>query len=126
MRRIIVLSAAVLSLSALSCSKSPRDRLQGKWLGDSIANVTSEQTADVMAWVKGTSLDFSGDRMTVTIPAEQPRSGEFKVAKAEGNRLTVQVTREGGTDTARLVMADETTLRMDVGAGREIVLTKLK
>ncbi len=127
MRKFVLVLALALSLATVGCSKSPKDRLQGKWLGDSISNISPEQGAEVSAWVKGTSLEFTGERMTVTIPAEQPRSGEFKVTKAEGKQLTVAVSREGGADSALLVLNDEgTSLQWDVGEGRQITMTRLK
>jgi hypothetical protein len=127
MRKFVLVLAVALSLCTAACSKSPKDRLQGKWLGDSISSTAPEQNAEVAAWVKGTSLEFSGERMTVTIPAEQPRSGEFKVTKVDGKKVTVSVTREGGADTALLVLNDEATaLQWDVGEGRQITLTRLK
>jgi hypothetical protein len=126
MRKSVVLLALALSVSALACSKSPKDRLQGKWLGDSVTNVSPEQSADVTAWVKGTSLEFAGDRMVVTVPAEQPRGGEFKVAKVDGRKLSVAVAREGGSDTTTLTLAEDSTLHWDIGEGREVVLARLK
>jgi hypothetical protein len=126
MRKSLIMLALALPLCTAACAKSPKDRLQGKWLGESISNIDAEQGAEVSAWVKGTSLEFSGERMTVTIPAEQPRSGEFKVAKVDGSKLTVAVTREGGSDTALLVLADDGSLQWDVGDGRAITMARLK
>ena len=126
MRKSVVVLALALPLCGLACSKSPKDRLQGKWLGDSINNLSPEQTADATAWVKGTSLEFTGDRMVVTIPAEQPRGGEFKIAKVDGNKLTLAVNREGGSDTTTLAFANDGTLQWEVGEGRSITMTRLK
>lgn len=126
MRKSLVVLALALPLCTVACSKSPKDRLQGKWLGDTINNVEAEQTADVTAWVKGTSLEFKGERMTVTIPAEQPRSGEFKVAKVDGKKVVLAVNREGGADSTTLVFADDGSLQWDVGEGRTITMTRLK
>ena len=126
MRNSVVVLALALSLCGLACSKSPKDRLQGKWLGDSISNVNPEQSAEITSWVKGTSLEFSGDRVTVTIPAEQPRSGEFKVAKVEGKKVVLAVSREGGSDTTTLAFAEDGALQWEVGDGRSISMTRLK
>ncbi|HQP34364.1 MAG TPA: hypothetical protein PLI95_04275 [Polyangiaceae bacterium] len=122
----LLIAALALPLCTAACSKSPRDKLQGKWLGDSISNVSPEQNAEATAWVKGTSLEFSGDRVTVTIPAEQPRSGDFKVAKAEGKKVTLSVAKEGGEDTATLAFADDGSLQWDIGEGRMVALTRTK
>lgn len=122
----LVIAALALPLCTAACSKSPRDKLQGKWLGDSISNVSPEQSAEVTAWVKGTSLEFNGDRVTVTIPAEQPRSGEYKVAKVEGKKVTLAIAKEEGSDSAALAFADDGSLQWDVGEGRMVSLTHVK
>src|SRR5215475_10757456 len=88
--------ALVVCLSATACEKSPRDRLQGRWLGESIENVPVDQVQKATGWVKGTAIEFSGNKVTVTIPAETPRTGTFKVTKAEGDTLLVSFLREEG------------------------------
>jgi hypothetical protein len=126
MRKSVLVLGLAFPLCMLACSKSPRDRLQGKWLGDSVSNLGAEQSAEATAWVKGTALEFSGDRMTVTIPAEQPRSGEFKIAKVEGKKLTLSINREGGSDSTTLAFADDGSLQWDIGQGRQVLMTRLK
>lgn len=118
--------AAILVVPALfGCSKSPKDRLQGRWLGESIQNVPEAQVAKVTGWVKGTSLEFNGAKVTVTIPAESPRTGTFRVTEAEGNRMLVSFLREeGGRDEAELALVNEHEMRWRIGEGREIVLVK--
>jgi len=120
------LAFAITLPAAAGCSKTPRDRLQGRWYGEAIANAPEDQVAKATGWVKGTAIEFSGSKATVTIPAESPRSGSFKVTKAEGDRVTVAFLRtEGGRDEAdfRLDPGNKT-LRWDIGAGREVVLVK--
>ncbi len=90
-------------------------------------NVPESQAAKVTGWVKGTALEFSGSKVTVTIPAESPRTGQFKVAKAEGDLVRVSFVREeGGRDEADLRFVGEDTLRWSIGAGREVVLLRAK
>lgn len=126
MRHFVLLLSTALPLCLAACSGSHQQKLQGKWLGDSITNVAPEQAADATAWVKGVSFEFKDDKMTVTIPAEQPRTGTFKVEDASGDSLKLQVTREGGeVDSAKLVMTDDK-LHWDIGDGREVVLTRLQ
>ena len=124
----IVLPSKLLALSLLAaaCGKSPEGRLAGKWVGDRIDNVSADQVERATGWVKGTSLEFSGDKMTVTIPTEEPRKGTFKVAKAEGDKMVVAVSRSSGatTDEATLTFLDEKTLKWDIGGTREIVLVR--
>jgi hypothetical protein len=96
-------------------------------LGESIENAPETQAAKATGWVKGTAIEFSGSKVTVTIPAESPRTGQFKVTKVEGDRVTVSFLREeGGRDEADLRFAGEDALRWNIGSGREVVLLKAK
>jgi hypothetical protein len=123
-------TALVLAITlpaATGCEKSAKDRLQGRWLGESIENVPAAQSPKATGWVKGTAIEFSGNKVTVTIPAETPRTGTFKVAKAEGNNLLVSFQREeGGHDEAEMQLVGDQALRWQIGSGREIVLLKAK
>ncbi|WP_245678253.1 hypothetical protein [Chondromyces crocatus] len=91
-------------------------------------NAPSDQVTRATGWVTGTALDFSGSKVTVTIPAESPRNGTFKVTKAEGDRLTVAFLRpEGSRDEAEFQMGpDDKKLHWNIGGGQEIVLAKIQ
>lgn len=117
---------AITLPAVAGCTKTPRDRLQGRWLGEAIVNAPADQASRATGWVKGTAIEFNGSKVTVTIPAESPRTGTFKVAKAEGDRVTVAFLRpEGGRDEAEMVLdQDDRTMRWVVGDGREIVLAR--
>jgi len=120
--------ALAITLPVLSgCEKSPRDKLQGRWLGESVANVPASQLQKTTGWVKGTAIEFSGNKVTVTIPAETPRSGTFRVSRLEGDNLLVSFLREeGGRDDVQMRLAGDQTLRWQIGEGREIVLLKAR
>src|SRR5438309_767034 len=106
------LALAITVLAAAGCDKSPKDRLQGRWLGESIENVSAAQAPKATGWVKGTAFEFQGNKVTVTIPAETPRTGTFKVTKAEGDSLLVSFLREeGGRDEAEMQLMSERELR---------------
>ena len=66
----LVLAVALSTLAG--CEKSPRDRLQGRWLGESVENLPAAQLQKATGWVKGVAMEFSGSRVTVTIPASRP------------------------------------------------------
>jgi hypothetical protein len=109
------------------CEKAPRDRLQGRWLGESIENVSASQQTKATGWVKGTAIEFSGNKVTVTIPAETPRSGTFKVTRKDNDVLLVSFLREeGGRDEAEMQLTPEGALRWRIGEGREIVMAKAR
>jgi len=132
------LSLLFVSVSmAAGCGRSPADKLAGKWVGDRIDNVSADDVARATGWVKGTSFEFAGDKVTVTIPAESARKGTFKVAKADGDKMTLAITRtddvtkapstESATpDLASLTMLDPKTMRWDIGDSREIVLVRVQ
>src|SRR4051812_8167100 len=132
------LSLLFVSVSmAVGCGRSPADKLAGKWVGDRIDNVSADDVARATGWVKGTSFEFAGDKVTVTIPAESARKGTFKVAKADGDKMTLAITRtddvtkapstESATpDLAALTMLDPKTIRWDIGDSREIVLVRVQ
>jgi hypothetical protein len=121
------LALALTLPAAAGCDKSPKDRLQGRWLGESIENMSAAQTQKATGWVKGTAIEFQGNKVTVTIPAETPRTGTFKVAKAEGNTVLVSFLREeGGRDEAEIQLVGEKELRWSIGSGREVVMLKAK
>lgn len=115
-------------LLAVGCSKGPKERLAGKWVGDRIDNVSADDVARATGWVKGTSFEFAGDKVTVTIPAEAARTGTYKVAKIEGDKMVLAVTRpdRAVTDEATLTLLDEKTMRWDLGQTREVVLVRVQ
>ncbi|WP_437621877.1 hypothetical protein [Sorangium sp. So ce1151] len=126
--RIKTALALSMALTAVAgCSKTPRDRLQGRWYGDAIENAPVDQLTKATGWVKGTAIEFNGSKVTVTLPAETPRSGTFKVTKSDGDQVTVAFLRpEGGLDEAQFRFATDQALHWDIGAGRAIVLAKAK
>lgn len=126
MRKPALVAAIAITVLSSACSKDPKARLQGKWLGDSITNVAEGESADATTWVKGVTFEFTGTKMTVTIPNQQPRVGEFDIEDAKKDRVTIRVAREGGgTDSTTLLFAKEDHLNWDLGDGREVVLTRL-
>ncbi len=121
------LALAITLPAAAGCEKSPRDKLQGRWLGESIENVPAAQVQKATGWVKGTAIEFAGSKVTVTIPAETPRSGTFKVSHKEGDTLLVSFNRdEGGHDEAEMTLVGDQQLRWKLGEGREIVMNRAR
>lgn len=116
----------LLSTTALtSCSKSPRDRLQGKWVGESVAEVHPSQAAQALGWAKGTVLEFAGNKVTVAVPAETPRTGTFKVEKVEGDKLDLVLRRSGGgEDRTRVSLSEDGKLLWSLGGGVQLLLRR--
>ncbi|MCC6647406.1 MAG: hypothetical protein IT374_17765 [Polyangiaceae bacterium] len=126
-RRLISLSLfALASLSLFGCAKGPEKRLTGKWVGERIDNIPPGQEARANGWVRATTMEIKGDKLTVIIPGAEPRSGAFKVEKVNGNKVTVGVTRDSGErDEAVLTMAGDDLLKWDVGNERVVTFTRV-
>lgn len=124
--RVVAAIGVVTSLTAVGCGGGPADKLEGKWVGDRIDNVTAEQLATATAWVKATTFEFAGDKLTVAIPTETARKGAFKVAKVEGDKIWLSVHRKDSAtrDEVALTMQGDKTLRWDIGQNREVTLVR--
>ncbi len=122
------LALAITLPAAAGCEKSPKDRLQGRWLGESVENVPVSELQKATGWVKGTALELNGNKVTVTIPAEPPRSGTFKVARVEGDHVWMTFQRDdgGGREEVQLRLVGERSMRLNVGGGREIVMLRAR
>lgn len=124
-RALTAFALALTLPAAMGCQKTPRDKLQGRWLGEGVESFPPAQVSRATGWVKGTAIEFAGNKVTVTVPAETPRSGTFKVSRVEGEKVFVSFARdEGGSDESAFRLVSDTTMRWDVGNGREIVLIK--
>jgi len=100
-------------------------RLQGRWLGESVENIDQAFLPAATGWVKGTSFEFSGDRMTVIIPAEEPRSGTYTISSVHDNRVAMQAKRTDGTvDPVELRVDDEQSLQWMLPSGVAIRMRK--
>jgi hypothetical protein len=121
---LFVLAAAVVV--STGCGAGPVDKLEGKWVGERIDNVSAEQVARATAWVKATTLEFAGDKLTVTIPTEPARKGTFKVANVDGDKVVLSVRRKDSAtrDESTFMLQGDKTLRWDIGQSREITLIR--
>src|SRR6187431_1302174 len=118
----LVLSAALL-LSG--CGNPVQRKLEGRWLGESVENFDAREIAAATGWARGLSLEFAGSRLTVAVPAEEPRTGKYKVASVRENDVQLAVTRQdGAVDTASLKLDDERSIRFMIGDTRAIVLRR--
>jgi hypothetical protein len=119
--------ALVLSsvLFLAGCGNPVQRKLEGRWLGESVDNFDTRDVAAATGWARGLSLEFSGTRLTVAVPAEEPRTGKYKVASVHENDVELAVTRlDGALDTASLKLDDERSLRFMLGDTRAIVLRR--
>jgi hypothetical protein len=119
---VLVLGGALL---LAGCGNPVQRKLEGRWLGESVENFDAKDVAAATGWARGLSLEFSGARLTVAVPAEEPRTGKYKVASVHENDVELAVTRlDGGVDSANLKLDDERSLRFMIGDTRAIVLRR--
>jgi hypothetical protein len=113
------------ALGTSGCEESARDKLQGTWRGERIENVPDTQLLRATGWVRGTQLEFAGSKVTVTIPAESPRTGKYRVEHADEKDLELSFERpEGGVDRATFTLMGQDRMHWHIGDGREVVLVK--
>lgn len=110
--------ASLLMLAAVGCGHPTQRKLQGRWIGESIDNVPQEMLAAATGWVKGTSFEFAGDQLTVTIPAEEARTGTYTISSVHDGRILLQAKRFDGTvDPVELRLHDEHSLQWSLPSG---------
>ena len=120
--RILVATAA---LFALGCGHPIEKKLQGRWLGDGVENFADDAVAAATGWAKGASLEFAGSSVTVSIPAEEPRTGKYKVVSVRENDVEIAVERKhGSVDRVAFKLDDERSMRWMLGDGRAVVLKR--
>ena len=118
----LVLSGALL---LAGCGNPVQRKLEGRWLGESVENFDAKDMAAATGWARGLSLEFAGSRLTVAVPAEEPRTGKYKVASVHENDVELAVTRmDGAVDTASFKLDDERSLRFMIGDNRAVVLRR--
>lgn len=116
---------AALALLVGGCGNPVARKLEGRWLGERVENFDAKDMAAATGWAKGLSLEFSGTHLTVAVPAEEPRTGKYKVASVHDNEVELSVTRlDGAVDTASFKLDDEHSLRFMVGDNRAVVLKR--
>lgn len=116
----------ILSVVGLTgCEETPKERLEGRWVGERVENFPPGQAARAEGWAKGASFVFNGSRVVVTIPAESPREGTYQVAEASEQQVLVTFLRpQGMQDQVAFAFEGEDRLRWMLGDGRSIVLRK--
>lgn len=122
-----VLATLILTTALAGCEKSPREKLQGTWVGETVANVHPTQQARAEGWARATRLEFAGNKATVALPAESPRSGTFKVAQGDAGDLEVLFRRpEGGDDRSRFAFTPEGKLIWTLGGGAQVTMKRME
>jgi hypothetical protein len=120
------LVALALAPLTVACSKSPKQALQGKWVGERVEHFSAAQGARAEGWVAATTFEFKGSQVSIAIPAETPREGTFVVKRAAEGNLSLAFTRaDGGRDEAEFRVEEDGKLRWQLGDGRSVLFRKV-
>lgn len=112
-------------MGAASCAHPAERALQGKWLGESVENFDTKDLAAATGWARGTSFLFSGKHIRITVPAEEPRSGVFRLTAIEDRKVSLLITDSGGEESKiDLIVDDARSLRWVLSDGRTLVLKR--
>jgi hypothetical protein len=118
-----VLVAGLAGVSG--CGHPIQRKLEGRWLGVSVENFDDRDMAAATGWARGLSIEFAGSKITVAVPAEEPRSGKYAVASVRENDVELAVLRpDTKTDKVSLKLDDERSIRWLIGETRAIVLRR--
>jgi hypothetical protein len=119
------LGLLVLLTNLSACGHPAQRRLEGRWIGETIENIDPSFLAAATGWAKGTSFEFTGERLTVIIPAEEPRVGSYTIASVHDDRISIQAKRADGTlDSVDLRLQDEHSLQWMLPNGASLRLRK--
>jgi hypothetical protein len=115
----------LLASGVTGCGHPVQKKLEGRWLGDSVENFDDDVVASATGWAKGASMEFAGSTVTVTIPAEEPRSGKYKVVSVHEGDVELAISRrDGAVDKVRFKLDDERSMRWVLDDGRAVVLRR--
>lgn len=114
----------ILAMTA-GCGHPVQRSLEGRWLGETVENFHDSQLAAATGWARGLSFEFSGSNVTVAVPAEEPRSGRYRVGSVHESDVRLSITdKDGKSTTTRLKLDNDHSMRWVLGDGRAVVLRR--
>lgn len=117
--------ASVLSFYSAGCGHPVQRQLEGTWHGDAVENFDDRELARATGWAKSLRFTFSGSKMSVSIAAEDERSGNYRVRSVHNSDVVLAVKKpDGGEDVARLKLDDDNAIRWMLGDSRSVVLRR--
>lgn len=117
--------AVALLVAASGCGHPVRRQLEGRWFGEAVENFEQRELPAATAWARGVSFEFSGENITVSMPAEEPRSAPYQVASVQRNDVRLSVQRPTGQkDSVLLRLDDERNIRWMLDGHHAVVLRR--
>jgi hypothetical protein len=117
--------AVALLMATSGCGHPVRRQLEGRWFGESVENFEQRELPSVTAWARGVSFEFAGENITVSMPAEEPRSAPYQVASVQRNDVRLSVQRPTGQkDSVHFRLDDERSIRWMLDGHHAVVLRR--
>jgi hypothetical protein len=108
-----------------ACGHPVQRQLEGTWHGDAVENFDDRDLARATGWAKSLRFSFNGSKFTVSVAAEEERSGKYRVRSARNSDVELAVARPGGAeDITRLKLDNDHVIRWMIGDARSIVLRR--
>jgi hypothetical protein len=122
-------AAVLTSLVAVpwltGCGNPVQRQLEGRWLGDAVESFEQRELSRATGWARGVSFEFSGSKVTVTIPAEEPRTAPYRITGVHESDVRLAVQRpDGKADPLHLRIDDERSVRWMIDDSHAIVLRR--
>lgn len=103
---------ALLLSGMAACDRSTLAQLEGRWLGQSFESLDGSVSAARAGWARGTSLTFSSCCISVQLPGQAARQGEYQVLSDRDGELELAITgHDGHVDQTQLTLETEELLR---------------
>lgn len=123
--RLLGAATIALAMTLSGCGHPVQRQLEGRWYGDSVERFATEYVAPATAWVKGTSFEFAGSELTVIVPPEDARSGEYSVSSVNSRDVHLLVERKDGSkDPMHIKLDGEHSIRWMLDDSRAVVLKR--
>jgi hypothetical protein len=116
---------ALLVLVSTGCGHPLARKLEGRWFGMGVESFEQRDVPAATGWARGVWFEFSGDKLTIAIPAEEPRTAPYAIASVHGASVKLNVRRpDGNMDPLALRLDAEHDLRWMLDDSHAIVLRR--
>jgi hypothetical protein len=123
--KFLIIFGSLSAFGVTACSHPAEQALQGRWNGQRVENFDAEDVPAATGWARGTSLEFSGTRLRVTVPAEESRAGVYRLSSITDRTVVLDVLDSSGEQSElTLIVDDEQSIRWLLGEGRSLVLKR--
>lgn len=117
--------ALACAVSLTGCGNPVSRHLEGRWFGESVENFDDNEIPAATGWAKGMSMEFAGSTITVIVPAEEPRTGQYRIAKVDTRDAYLVIEQPTGKqDRVHFHLDSPDSIRWMLGEGRAIVLQR--